>query len=64
MSSKLPGLQGLDREVVGPLLAHLARKEELVRERTRIELEISVIDERIKTLLEHDQANCLKHNVV
>lgn len=64
MSSKLPGLQGLDREVVGPLLAHLARKEELVRERTRIEREISMIDERIKTLLEHDQNNCFKHKSI
>lgn len=64
MCYELLDLQSLDCEVVGPLLALLARKGELVWEMTRIEREISMIDERIKALLEHDQNICLKHNSI
>lgn len=64
MCYELLDLQSLDCEVVGPLLALLARKGELVWEMTRVDREFSAIDERIRTLLENDQANCLKNSSI
>ena len=42
-----PDLDSLPRAVVGPLLALQARKEELEREKARIEREIAAIDARV-----------------